>query len=68
MYVLQRQHDGKPGWLASVAPQRWGERDHALRFVTRQEARRAAEEIKLSGDWLIHVAGEARTIAGVANE
>jgi hypothetical protein len=68
MYVLKRQHDGKAGWLASVEPQRWGERDHALRFGSRQDARRAASEIKLVGDWLIHVAGETRTIAGIANE
>jgi hypothetical protein len=68
MYVVQRQDAGKSAWLASIQPQRWGECDHALRFGTRQDARRAAVEIKLSGDWLIHVAGEARTIAGVANE
>jgi hypothetical protein len=68
MYVLKRLHDGKAGWLASVEPQGWGGRDHAMRFGTRQEARRDAVEIKLSGDWLIHVAGETRTIAGFANE
>jgi hypothetical protein len=68
MYVLQRQHDGKPGWLASIEPQLWGERDHALRFGSRQEARRAAVEIKLSGDWLIHAAGDPRTVTGIAHE
>jgi hypothetical protein len=59
MYVLQRQDGGKPTWLISVEPQRWGGRDHALRFETRQEARRAAVEIKLSGDWSIHVSDAA---------
>jgi hypothetical protein len=68
MYVLKRQDDDKPMWLLSVEPQGWGGRDHAMRFGTREEARRAAAEIKLSGDWLIHVAGETRTFAGFANE
>jgi hypothetical protein len=57
MYVPQRQNAGKPKWLASVEPERWGERDWAVRFETRQEARRAAVEIKLSGDWSIEAAG-----------
>jgi hypothetical protein len=59
MYVLQRQDAGQRSWLISVEPQRWGERDRATRFETRQEARRAAIEIKLSGDWSIEAAGAA---------
>jgi hypothetical protein len=56
MYVLKRQHDREIKWLVSVEPQHWGDRDHALRFGTRQEARRAAARIRLSGDWSIEVA------------
>jgi hypothetical protein len=53
MYVLQRRDAGNPEWLASIEPERWGERDRAMRFQTRHEARRAAAEIKLTGDWSI---------------
>jgi hypothetical protein len=57
MYVLQRQDAGNSTWLVSVKPQRWdGNRDRAMRFETRQEARRTAVEIKLSGDWCIEAA------------
>jgi hypothetical protein len=59
---------GKSMWLVSVEPQHWGERDQAMRFETRQEARHAAVEIKLSGDWSIHVAGDARTVVGIVND
>jgi hypothetical protein len=59
MYVLKRQQGREIMWLLSIEPQSWGERDHALRFETRQEARRAAVEIKLSGDWSIDAAGPA---------
>jgi hypothetical protein len=59
MHVLKRQLGSGTAWLASVEPERWGERDHAMRFDTRQEARRAAVQIKLSGDWSIDAAGAA---------
>jgi hypothetical protein len=59
MYVLKQQYGGQGTWLVSVEPQSWGERDRAMRFETRQEARRAAVEIKLSGDWSIEPAGTA---------
>jgi hypothetical protein len=59
MYVLKQQYGGQSTWLVSVEPQSWGERDRAMRFETRQEARRAAVEIKLSGDWSIEPAGTA---------
>jgi hypothetical protein len=44
------------GWLVTVSPQQWGEREHAMRFWTRAEARRASDAIKLSGDWAIEPA------------
>jgi hypothetical protein len=59
MYVLQRQDAGNSTWLISIEPQVWGERDHALRFETRQEARRVAVGIKLSGDCSIEPTGNA---------
>ena len=40
-------------WLVSLVPQRWGDRDQAMLFETRGEARRAAIAIKLSDDWSI---------------
>jgi hypothetical protein len=40
-------------WLTSSAPVRWGERDGALKFESKAEARRAAASIKLAGDWFI---------------
>jgi hypothetical protein len=46
-------------WLVSIVPQRWGEMDRAMRFASRGDARRAAVQIKLSGDWAIEaIAGE----------
>jgi hypothetical protein len=59
MYVLKRQDGGNSTWLISIEPQLWDERDRAMRFETRQEARRVAVEIKLSGDWSIEAAGAA---------
>jgi hypothetical protein len=59
MFVLRQQEAGKSLWLISVEPERWGDRDRAMRFETRQEARRAAVVIKLSGDWSIEAAGAA---------
>jgi hypothetical protein len=43
-------------WLLSIVPQRWGDRDQAMRFATRGDARRAAVVLKLSGDWSIEPA------------
>lgn len=53
MFVIVRRRGAITMWLVSLLPQRWGERDHAMRFQTRGEARRAAASIKLSGDWSI---------------
>jgi hypothetical protein len=65
MYVLKRQDAGNYTWLLSIEPQRWGDRDHASRFETRHEARRAAVKIKLTGDWSIEAAGAAPPQIGV---
>ena len=56
MFVITRRHERAAEWLASTAPQNWGERDQAMTFLTLNEARRAAATIKLSGDWSIEVA------------
>jgi len=40
-------------WLTSLVPVRWGERDGAIKFESKGEARRAAASIKLAGAWLI---------------
>lgn len=58
MFVIVRRRGGVTMWLVSIVPQRWGERDHAMRFAARGEARRAATVLKLSGDWAIEVAAE----------
>jgi hypothetical protein len=53
MFMIIRRRGESTMWLLSVVPQRWGERDQAVRFMTRGDARRAAVAIKLSGDWWI---------------
>lgn len=63
MFVIVRRRGGVAMWLVSIVPQRWGERDHAMRFATRGEARRAATVLKLSGD--LGDRGSSRTIAAV---
>jgi hypothetical protein len=40
-------------WLTSLTPPRWGERQRAIKFETKGEARRAAASIKLAGGWSI---------------
>jgi hypothetical protein len=40
-------------WLTAIVPARWGERDSALKFASKGEARRAAVSIKISGAWYI---------------
>jgi len=57
MYVIVRRRGAVTMWLKSEVPQRWGERDQAMQFASRGDARRAAVQIKLSGDWAIEVAG-----------
>jgi hypothetical protein len=57
--IVQRSQQGKKEtvtWLVTVVPQRWAEREQAMRFDTRKEARRAAVSIKLSGDSSIGMA------------
>jgi hypothetical protein len=56
MFVITRRHERAAEWLASTAPQNWGEREQAMTFLTLNEARRAAATIKLSGDWSVEVA------------
>jgi hypothetical protein len=54
--IVLRTQQGKREivvWLGTVLPEQWGERERAMRFGTRGEARRASEAIKLSGDWSI---------------
>jgi hypothetical protein len=56
MYVIKRQQGKAAFWLASTDPESWGERDHARKFETRNDARRAAMTVGVSGDWSIEVA------------
>jgi hypothetical protein len=53
MYVIKRQQGKEAFWLASTAPESWGERDRARKFETRNDARRAAMTVGVSGDWSI---------------
>jgi hypothetical protein len=55
-FIIKRQQDNGAIWLVSVTPQSWGERDQAMRFDTRNDAQRAANVMKLSGDWSIDIA------------
>ncbi len=54
MYVV-RLDMGHPGgapvtmWLSSVVPRKLSDRDQAMRFESKGEARRAAEAAKLVG-------------------
>jgi hypothetical protein len=59
MFVIALRRDNVTAWLASMEPQRWGERDLAMRFETRAEARRTAAMLGVSGDWLIEEATDA---------
>jgi|HubBroStandDraft_6_1064221.scaffolds.fasta_scaffold1487989_1 hypothetical protein len=55
--IIRRQGADMPVvWLATVSPEPWGERQSAMRFETRGEARRASDAIKLSSDWSIQPA------------
>ena len=54
--VIKKQQGKGAAWLISTTPQDWGERDQALLFETRNEAKRAATAIKVSGDWSIEIA------------
>jgi hypothetical protein len=53
MFVIIRRRGEITMWLMSLLPQRWSERDRAMRFETRGEARRAAAAIKPAGDCAI---------------
>ena len=59
MFVIALGRDNATTWLSSVEPSRWAERDNAVRFETRGDARRAAAAVEISGDWSIETAGEA---------
>jgi hypothetical protein len=43
-------------WLRRVSPQSWGDRDRAIKFADKGEARRAAASMKLAGAWSIEEA------------
>ena len=61
MYSIRlerRSGDDEPVvlWLCRVSPQAWGDRDRALKFADKGEARRAATSMKLAGAWSIEPA------------
>jgi hypothetical protein len=43
-------------WLKSFAPVKWGPREHAMKFRSKGDARRAIEAIKPNGAWFIEPA------------
>jgi hypothetical protein len=53
VFLIVRRRGTLTVWLRSIVPQRWGDRDQAMRFASFGEARRAAAVLKLSGDWSI---------------
>lgn len=62
MYIvrLERRSDPKADpvimWLVSTQPQRWGEREEAMKFETKGEAWRAAGSIRVLGAWSVEEA------------
>jgi hypothetical protein len=56
MYVIRRQQGKDTIWLISPNPEQWGEQDRAMRFETRNDARRAATSVGVTGDWSITAA------------
>lgn len=41
-------------WLTATAPvAKWGERNAAVKFASKGEARRAAVELRISGAWYV---------------
>ena len=40
-------------WLCRISPQGWGDRERAIKFADKGEARRAAASMKLAGAWSI---------------
>jgi hypothetical protein len=59
MYVVKLQRGSETLWLESTQPESWGSLDHAIRFTTRNEARRAATAVGVSGDWSIEASLES---------
>ena len=58
MFVIKQERKDGAGepvsmWLRSSVPMRWGERERALRFVTKGEARRVAVSVRLPGVWFV---------------
>jgi len=58
MYVIKLQQNDETLWLQSTRPERWSSLDQAIRFTTRNEARRAATTVGVSGDWSIEASLE----------
>jgi hypothetical protein len=58
MYVIRLQQDNETLWLESTRPERWGSLGQAIRFMTRNESRRAASTVGVSGDWSIEASLE----------
>jgi hypothetical protein len=60
MFIITREQNGAIAWLISESPERWSaDRDRAMRFGSRWEARRAAITLGIRGDWSIQAAGNA---------
>jgi hypothetical protein len=58
---LERKSGGESPivlWLCRISPQAWGDRERAIKFVDKGEARRAAQSIKLAGAWSIEGGSE----------
>jgi hypothetical protein len=55
-FVIVRQRSANTMWLVDATPLQWGKRERAMQFNTRRDARRAADAIKVSGDWSIEPA------------
>jgi hypothetical protein len=56
MFVIALQRDNVTMYLLTMVPVRWGERERAMRFQTKGEARRCAATIKIAGAWSIEPA------------
>ena len=61
MFVVGLQRNNAKLYLISLAPIRWGERQKAMRFHERHEARLATAALKMTGTWSIEELEPAET-------
>jgi hypothetical protein len=59
MFVIKREVGTNPPmvmWLTRISPPLWGEREGAVKFRSKGDARRAVASIKIVGAWSVEPA------------